>query len=353
MIRERIFFDLIGNVIVPKRIKRHLRAYLLKAGITKVPYEKFGLLFCLVIILNLASYSMVYLFFLNRRILYVLSYAIKPNVFLLLTATIVYLAVGIVIGAVLFGFLAKFYFDIRIYKRTKKIEEILPNFLESVNVNLKAGMTFDKALWNSVEEGFGVLEKEIEIVAKKEMSGEDITKALGELRDKYDSPLLNESLNLIIVGIEEGADITDVIEELVKNIKETTFLRKQAVANVMNYIFFIAIIATVISPVLFAFSYNLLIILKSIGSKITSSAGPLKIAVPSFIGEILFDVNNFVVFSRLCILAISTASTFIIINLIKGSLKEGVKYVPIFVLVSLLIYELSLHFLKIIFKFMF
>ena len=351
--RIRIFLDLIGNMLVPKIARRHLRAYLLKAGITKIPYDKFGLLFFFVFIFNLLSYFTVYHFFLNKPIVGIFSYRLKLNFAVLMIITAAFIFLAQLILTLLSAVFCKFYFDVRIYKRTKKIEAVLPDFLESVNVNLKAGMTFDKALWNSVEEEFSVLEKEIEVVAKKEMSGEDIVNALSELKDKYNSPMLNESVNLIVVGIEEGADITDVIEELIKNVRETNFLRKEAVANVMNYIFFISLIATVISPILFAFSFNLLIILQSIGSKVSSSVGATKITLPFLIGKLPFETNNFIIFSRLCIISISVASTFITINLMKGSLKDGVKYVPLFVIISLVIYQLSLQILSVLFKALF
>jgi pilus assembly protein TadC len=60
-----------------------------------------------------------------------------------------------------------FYFDYKIYQRTKEIEEVLPEFLQLTSANISAGMTIDRALWFAVRPKFGVLAKEIEEVAKK------------------------------------------------------------------------------------------------------------------------------------------------------------------------------------------
>jgi hypothetical protein len=351
MIAVKLFLEKIGNMFIPRKVRPYIRSYLLKAGITKVPYQKFGLMFCVIFILTLILYVFFYINYLNNPVLNFLSYRIKLNAFMLLLITFVFWFIVQSILSLLFIVFIKFYYDIKIYNRTKKIEEVLPSFLQAVNVNLKAGMTFDKALWNAVESEFSVLEKEIEIVAKKEMTGEDITNALKELVDKYNSQLLKESMSLLILGIEEGGDITDIIEKLVNNVKEINFLKREVVAQVTNYIIFITIIATIISPLLFAFSFNLLIIIKSIASKITTtSVGASTIALPLFIEEIPFKPQNFITFSRLSISAISVASSFIIVNLLKGNIKAGIKYMPIFVFVSLLVYEISIKLLPNLFK---
>ncbi|MBI3027379.1 type II secretion system F family protein [Candidatus Woesearchaeota archaeon] len=353
MKRIKVFLENIGDRLIPKRLRPNLRNYLLKAGEKRTPYMEFGILFCLTFLAAFIAYLIFYFKFLNKPVINVIYYRFKLNLFVFLIITIIFLVLVEIIMSLLAVVLIKFYFDFRIYKRTRKIEEVLPDFLQSVSVNLKAGMTFDKALWNAVESEFSVLEKEIEIVAKKEMAGEDITNALRELADKYNSPILKESINILIFGIEEGGDITDIVEELVKNVKETTFLRKEAIASITNYIIFIAIIATVISPLLFAFSFNLLVILKSIASKITAYGASVSTSLPFFIDDLSIDPDNFIIFSRLCIIAISVASTFILVNLVKGNYKDGLKYIPILVFASLLVYEISMRLLVVMFKAMF
>lgn len=347
MISFRILLEKTGNTFLPKRARPYIRSYLLKAGITKVPYGKFGMLFVLAFFITLLLYFIFSIVFLQGSIIQISSYKFKQNPMTLLIVTFIFWFVSLTLLSFLMILFAKFYYDVKIYKRTKKIEEVLPNFLQSVNANLKAGMTLDKALWNSVEAEFSILEKEIEIVAKKEMTGEDITNALKELVNKYDSQILKESIHLLIVGIEEGSNITDVIDELIKNVKETAYLRKEAVAQVTNYIIFITIIATIISPLLFAFSFNLLVILKGIASKISSSSSLGTLSL--FSKEVNFMPENFILFSRLSIAAISIASSFILVNMIRGSIKGGLKYVFIFLIVSFIVYEVSLKLLTSLF----
>ena len=105
---------------------------------------------------------------------------------LLSSALLIFVAafIGILIGFV-------FYLNLRIYNRTKEIEKVLPDFLQLTAANISAGMSIDKALWFSIRPRFGILAKEIETVAKKSMSGEDLEQALKEFASKYDSPTLD------------------------------------------------------------------------------------------------------------------------------------------------------------------
>ena len=343
-------FEKIGDTFMPARARPNIRQYLMKAGITKVPYRDFGMMFFLAFLITVFSFIFINISYLSEPVVSVLGFRFGTGSLFMLFFTFLYFTLVQLCLSVLFIYIAKFYFDLKIYQRTSKIEEVLPAFLQAVNTNLKAGMTFDKALWNAVEEDYSVLEKEIEIVAKKSMSGEDMTEALNELVSKYDSPILKEAISIIIAGIEQGGNITDIIEELVKNIEETTYMKRQAVASVTNYVIFIALIATVISPVLFAFSFNLLVILQSIGSKIAASSSVSGGNLPLFIGEIHFSPGSFIAFSRFSIGAISVASTFILVSLVKGDIKAGIKYLPLFVVGSLLIYQIALKVLTYVFS---
>ena len=88
--------------------------------------------------------------------------------------------------------------DLKIFRRKITIEDVLPDYLQLTASNIKAGMTIDRALWFAVRPRFGVLAKEIEIVAKETMKGEDLKTALQKFADKYDSILLKRSINYFL-----------------------------------------------------------------------------------------------------------------------------------------------------------
>lgn len=338
----KIFFaEEFGNLAVPGRVRPYIRKYLIKAGVKEVPYEKFGAMFYTTLLL-----SLIILFsFINPYIspgtdLRFLGYTIHNNAityffFVLISFALIEL---ILVGIAIFG--AKLYYDTVVYQRQKKIEEILPDFLSAVSTNLKAGMTFDKALWNAVEPGYDILAKEIEIVAKKTMSGGDLEEALIEFNDKYKSAILKEAIELVITGFRTGGKITDLIDKLVENIKQSVYLKKEMVAAVMNYIIFITMVAVIISPILFALSFNLLVIVQNLGSRLTTT-GAVGV-LPFTFGKISVKPDDFITFSRYSIAVIAIFSSIVISNIRTGTWKGSIKFIPIFTVLSLVLYEVFL-----------
>lgn len=323
------FLENLGKNILPEKIRTKVKSYVSRTGKNEVPYAQYGLVFILSILLTVSAY-IIWLF---------------PN---LKTANPIILVIGsflsLTIVELIFVFLIiliyYIFYEFVIFKRTRMIEEVLPDFLEAVSINLRAGMSFDKALWNSIEPEFGVLEKEIEIVAKKVMAGDDTEEALKEFSHKYKSTLLEESMDMIIVGLRSGGNISDLIDKIVENVKEAYYLNKELIASVTSYVIFISIVAVVISPILFALSFNLMQIIQSLGEKLGSSSsyGALSISF----GSNKIDPKDFILFSKMSIMIISGISSMIIADLREGSIKAGIKYLLMFIPISYIIYIIML-----------
>ncbi|MBD3203815.1 hypothetical protein GF327_05945 [Candidatus Woesearchaeota archaeon] len=327
------FFYDFGEMLIPFKFRVKLRSYVKKTGKGRLHYELYAVLFLLSLIISFA----VLFFFLMPKF-GVLGFFLFPLIF-----------IGLLIATSVFIWM---YYEILMFKRKEKIEEVLPDFLENVSVNLRAGMTFYKALWNSVEPEYDVLAKEIEIVSKKVMTGEDTEQALKEFADKYDSNLLKESIDLIIVGLRSGGEISDLIDRVVDNVKEASFLKKELIANVMSYVIFISLISLIIAPSLFALSYNLMLIMKDLGAKLASSGGGGGGDVLSGIGSFgagFIKDSDFINFSRWCIIIISISSSVIIADLREGSIKGSVKYVFFFIGISMVVYFITLKIFTAIF----
>ncbi len=324
------FLQDFGKSILPEKVRTHIKEYLKKTGKYEVPYSFYSLIFVLSLILTIAAY-----FF------FVFPSIITSNpVFLVIVSFLALTFVELILVILIF-FCFWTYYEFLIFRRTRKIEEVLPDFLEEVSVNLRAGMSFDKSLWNSIQPEFGVLEKEIEIVAKKVMAGEDTEEALKEFSEKYNSTLLQESMDMIVIGLKSGGNISDIIDKIVKNVKDAHFLNKELIASVTSYIIFIAVVAVVISPILFALSFNMMQIIQSLGDKLSSgvSAGAISINF----GENKVKAEDFILFSKIAVIIISGMSSIIIADLREGSIKAGLKYVFLFIPISYFIYIIMLQ----------
>ncbi|MBU4493638.1 MAG: type II secretion system F family protein, partial [Nanoarchaeota archaeon] len=281
-----VFLEEFGKAIIPERVRPRLRQYLLKTGITEVPYRTFGAMFYLFILLTIfLSFKYAYPFIVDTFSLW--------KIFLLFLAVI---AIGSAIAILTFAIIY-FYLDLRIFNRTKQMEEVLQEFLKFVSENLKGGMSFEKALWSAIKPEFGILASEVRLAAKKVMTGQDVDEAITEFTDKYDSPMLRRSFNLIIEGLKGGGRIAELIDRVIENIEETRMLKKDMAATNMTYVIFITFVVIVIAPGLFALSYQLLTILGNFVAKIGVTEVRGGITLPLTISTISIKPDDFVVFS--------------------------------------------------------
>lgn len=318
-----------GKSFVPKKIRPKLGSYLAKAGIDDVPYPFFGALFVVdVIITYLIYFAGIYP-------------AIKGyNFALVFLITFIAWAALMLLLAMIIMVSISFYLNIRIYQRTKLLEDLLADYLSLVSTNLKGGLNFEKSLWSAIKPEFGILSKEIGIVSKKVATGNEVADALQEFSDKYDSPLLRRSMDLLKGELISGGKIAYVIDSIVENLKKTKALKQEMAASTLTYMIFMATIVLVITPGLFALSKQLLSIILKMGAKIGTSAasGSGGMGGMMSFSTAGIDPANFQMFSIGAIAIISVFTSMIISTIEKGDIKGGLKYIPLFLVVSLVLY---------------
>ena len=229
--------------------------------------------------------------------------------------------------------------DLKIFKRKVDLEEVLPDFLQLTASNINAGMTIDKALWFAVRPRFGVLAKEIENVAKETMSGVDLRIALEKFAARYDSNILKRSVSMLNEGVEAGGKIGDLLNRIAANIQDQKALLKEMSANVTTYVIFISFATIAAAPILFALSGVLIEVVQNIGSALGSTAN-----VASTVGIALsfsgtgVSQSDFRVFAIVSLITTSLFSAMIISTIRKGNIKPGMKYIPIFIAISVTLY---------------
>ena len=147
-------------------------------------------------------------------------------------------------------------------------------------------------------------------------------------------------MDMVIIGLKSGGNISDIIDKIVKNVKDAHFLNKELIASVTSYIIFIAVVAVVISPILFALSFNMMQIIQSLGDKLNSgvSAGTVSINF----GKNKVKSEDFILFSKIAVMIISGMSSVIIADLREGSIKAGLKYIFLFIPICYFIYVVML-----------
>ncbi len=249
----------------------------------------------------------------------------------------------------------RIYLDLLIFRRKLSIEEVLPDFLQLTSANLRAGMPIDRALWFAVRPRFGVLAKEIEDVAKRTIAGEALDQALLDFAKRYDSQTLLRSVYLLNEGMDAGGDVGDLLNKIAINITEMRGMRKEMAANVMTYVIFITFASIVAAPALFSLSNQLLTIVQKIAGNVAGSTGTQStgFGLTINISDDTISLTNYKIFAYICLTMTSVFSAVIVATIKKGNVKEGLQYIPIFIIVALIVFFIGSHVLGMVFAGMF
>lgn len=238
------------------------------------------------------------------------------------------------------------YLDIRIFQRTKELEEVLPDFLQLTSANISAGMPIDRALWFAVRPNFGVLAKEIESVAKATLAGEELSDSLMQFTERYDSVVLKRSINILLEGLAAGGELADLLNKIALNIQETKILKKEMSANVATYAIFITFASIVMAPILFGLATELLTIIVGItsGLDLSGSSSSMFAINMKTSPDMIVDFRWF----SIMMLSVSSLMSASIVSVIrKGRVREGLRNLPIFIAVSLAIYFVTISVLHV------
>lgn len=327
---EILFLTTFGKAFIPKKVRPHLRHFFEKTGADEVPYHLFGILFWL-------AASLAYIIYITQ----VYTSLRGENSAVFFTVSFIVFSALMLIFIFLFGALGYFWLSMKIYKRTKEMEEKLPDYLTLVSTSLKGGYSFEKALWGAIKPEFGILAREIGLVSKKVMTGNDVSEALNEFAMKYDSPSLRRSISLIISELESGGKIVDVIDRIIDNAKKARMLKEEMAASTLTYMIFISVLVMFVMPTLFALSYTLFNVISGFLGNLTASMTSSPVAAFK-LGKPSIKPRDYQIFTFLAILIISSSSAFIISIIEHGNIKRGLRHLPLFVLTSLGFYLLLL-----------
>jgi hypothetical protein len=255
--------------------------------------------------------------------------------------------------------LAVFYFLVAYAgdQRAKEVENSLPDALQLIGANIRAGITPDKALFLSARPEFGVLSEEILKIGEETIAGKDIGEALSEMPGRINSITLRRVINLIVEGIASGGELASLLEKTADDIRMSDVLNKEMQANVGMYTVFVVLAAVIAAPVLYAVSVNFVEMSANIRQSVEISSIAPQMAVPGGVritpfisqGEAI-DIGTLRIFSAIT-LAVSSIFGALVMGVLKeGDEKEGVKYIPPFVCVALILFFVATFLISIVIK---
>ena len=248
------------------------------------------------------------------------------------------LASGILAYIVMFAILYM-HLVIQADTRAKRIDRMLPESLQLVSADIRAGMTVDKALWLTARPEFGPLEKELRKMAAQTLGGKPIINALKESSKRVKSKTYNRAMLLLTQGIELGGELSGLLSEIARDIRQTQALKKEIAAVTAMYTIFILFASILAAPALFAVSTFYVetteeLWTANIGEGIGEDIGTsvIQLTGVSITGE---EVR---LFALSCIILTTFFSALTLGLIREGKAKRGAKLIPVFMLTALGIY---------------
>jgi len=332
----------LGRRLISTKKKARLKPKFNSAGYHNIPYRGFGQGFIITCILSVAWY--IYLLLYSGLLNMGIPFVIASFFVLIVIFEIILLFAGWILLLI--------YIEVKSYSRVQSIENNLPLFLREFATNLKAGREFVDALEDSLTPQLGVLNDDISAIIVSIRSGVMVEKVLKEYSRRYDSYAINETFEIILDAYSGGGGLAEIIDRIAENLEVIHFLKKSAIASVSNYIIFTSIVSLFIAPILFALSYNLLWLIRSLLDRVIltgSTPGFLDIAT-----RLDISFSDFRLFSRVGIGVISGSAASIIGIIRRGSIRGAPVLILFFVILALVMYEVSFvvlrHFFQVLFK---
>jgi pilus assembly protein TadC len=312
-----------GEIVIPVKLRNKFKRLAHKAG--------YDTIFDSVAIIFIASVLLAITFIAG------FTYYIEGND----TFTLVLLfSAGILISfLVIFIFLMVVYvlfLDYKAYLRMRFMEEMLPDFFMQFSENIKSGLTLDQSLARSIRPEQGVIYEEMNLVVKNIMTGAEVSDALRKFLDLYDSETLRRNFSLVIEAIEGGGKVGEVIDSIIEELRQTKKLRDEMTTSVLNYIIFISMIVIFIAPALFAASRELLILMGNFVESLLRSSSRLPISIK----KVSITPDDFTFFATWSLGIIGLFASLIIGVFRTGRIKDGLKFIPFFVTLSVAAYFL-------------
>lgn len=225
-------------------------------------------------------------------------------------------------------------------KRAKAADEALPDMLRLMALNLRSGMTTDRALLLSARPEFGIMEDEIKSVAKKVISGSSVEDALQNILKRINSKTLDRTIKLIVEGLKKGGALATLLEQLSDDIVHVKTLKKEIAAQVGMYAMFILFAAGIGAPLLYSVSTFLIQTMTKITSTLNVQNAP---AAQSQLGAIQFkrinvDVNLLVGYEVAALMITAVFGGLLMGLLREGNEKAGIRFIPILLILNFTVF---------------
>ncbi len=236
-------------------------------------------------------------------------------------------------------------------KRISFVEEILPDTLELMSANMRAGFIPSRALILSAREEFGPLAEAIKKAGKDMITGDSLENAFRNVGKFVKSDILESTMKLINEGVRSGGQLVSLLEETAIDIRRKEAIKKEVKANILMYGIFIIFAGCVAAPVLYALTIHLVGMISQfgVGAAVDSQMTAAGITMFSGGGGATISQEFLFIFSIIAIIITTFFSSLIIGIIDSGKERNGIKYIPVFMILALVMFFIANGMLEVFF----
>lgn len=224
-------------------------------------------------------------------------------------------------------------------RRKKEMERVLPDALLLISTNIKSGTSINRAFLASSREEFGPLQGELRKTAIEISGGKSVQEALQNMRKRVKSELFKDTLKVLEDAIDSGGNKAELLESSAADIRSSLELREEIKSSIRMYVLFILIAAVFGAPILFSITVYMAETTTQMWSQTELSGAASSFATGGSSGLTFQqpDVNTefLVQFSVLAIGITNFFASLMISQIGNGNMKEGAKYIPFTVSISI------------------
>ncbi|MEK6934664.1 MAG: type II secretion system F family protein [Nanoarchaeota archaeon] len=309
--------------VLPKKVRSHYNNLFLysKIEVDKEKFLGFFLLFSLLLSLALS---------------FIIAFLFKFN--LLITFIIILIIIQLA-----------FYFGLSLKAdaNAKFVETVLPDALQLMTSNLRAGLTTDRALILSARPEFGPLSYEINEAGKKITLGKDLGTALEEMAGHFKSTIFKKTIILIVSGLKSGGELTELLDQTSINLRREKLLEEKIKTNVLMYVIFIFIAIGFGAPILFGLSSFLVEIMQTNLAQINV---PETTSLPLSFSQVVIQPSFILTFVIVSLITTSILGSLVLGLIGKGSEKAGLRYIPILSSLTLTVFFITRFLISVMFS---
>jgi pilus assembly protein TadC len=248
-----------------------------------------------------------------------------------------YLIIGFVVTVLMLELST--YYAIR--DRATAMEKVLPDFLMLISSNMRAGLTPFTAFVRAARPEFGALSKEVSLSASQLSSSASLDDSLDELSTRFDSKMLGRVVLLFKKGAKAGGRIATLLSSSAEELRKIHDLRMELITTTRVYAIFLAFIVAVVMPFLLSVSTQFVTMFLAIKAQMGDTSISSLRSIPMFSGSILITPEEMNIVGYVALIMTSILVSALTGVIASGRPLDGVKYAPMFILVSVIMFMIS------------